>query len=301
MQSYVPVSSKRVLKYLAERGCAFEGDARDVDIFPVSFRNRRNCTTFFVSDPEILTETANLNNCIIFGPQVALENQGGEMIYVPCENPRSIFFDLVSNLFLKKSEMNEIHPSASIDPSSKIGDRVGIGENVVIGAGCTIGDGTEIRAEVVIHNNVSIGSDCLIKSGCVIGQEGFGLYESGDGVNVLIPHLGGVVIGDRVLIGALNTICSGTLDPTMVGDDTKLDDHVHVAHNCIIGKNVIITACAELSGSVVLEDGVWVGPQASIMNKITIGEGAFIGLGAVVTKGVSANRVVAGNPARIIR
>jgi UDP-3-O-[3-hydroxymyristoyl] glucosamine N-acyltransferase len=104
-----------------------------------------------------------------------------------------------------------------------------------------------------------------------------------------------------VEVGNFTTVCSGTITPTVVGDYTKIDDHVHVAHNCRIGRNVVITACAELSGSITMEDDVWIGPNASLIQGISVGKNALIGIGAVVTKSVPANEVQFGNPARRFR
>lgn len=301
MRQFSSVLVDRVLEYLQAHGQVPTRSLSGFKIFPVSFERRRDFTVFFTSRKIDKSDYSHLKNCIVLGgePNILLGDE--TLCYVPCRDPRMQFFDLIENLFLMRRLDLNMDPSAKIDSSSLIGRDVIVGSNVVIGANCRIGDRTEIRSNVVIHDNVSIGVDCLIKSGSVIGQEGFGIYEPDGGKPTLIPHLGGVHIGDRVLIGALNTICSGTLDPSSIGNDTKLDDHVHIAHNCIIGKNVIITACAEVSGSVRIEDGVWVGPSAAIINKITIGEGSLIGLGSVVIKDVAPNKVVAGNPARVIR
>ena len=113
----------------------------------------------------------------------------------------------------------------------------------------------------------------------------------------MMPHLGGVVIDKNVRVGANNTVVSGTINPTRIGENTKLDDHVHFAHNCIAGKSCFITACVQFSGSVVLGDRVWIGPNTSIINGIKIEDDAIIGIGAVVTKNVDKKQVVAGNPA----
>jgi len=301
MKSLIPVPAERVLGYLARFGCVATQQLSGFNVLPVGLKNRRDFSFIFINKVESVNCLDGLRNCIILGPEIVQFPDDKTLAYVCCDDPRSMFFEAVSDLFTHGSQSSSIHPSAKIHPSANIGLEVGIAANVVVGAGCYIGDRTEVRSGVVLHDNVSVGCDCIIKSGSIIGQEGFGIYKSRKGVNSLIPHLGGVLIGDRVLIGALNTVCSGTLDPTCIGNDTKLDDHVHIAHNCVIGSNVLITACAELSGSVTIGDDVWVGPQSAIMNKISIGERTFIGLGAIVTKSVGANKVIAGNPARILR
>lgn len=190
--------------------------------------------------------------------------------------------------FERHTEPAEIHPSVTL------------GLNVSIGKGVVIGAGTRIEPNVTIADNTRIGKDCWLKSGCVIGESGFGLERDADGTPLRMLHFGGVVIGDRVEIGAVTTVCQGTLGPTVVEDDAKIDDHVHVAHNCRIGKKAFVIACAELSGGVVLGEAAWVGPNASVLEQVKIGDRAFVGLGAVVLRDVAADTTVVGNPARVL-
>lgn len=129
----------------------------------------------------------------------------------------------------------------------------------------------------------------------VIGGEGFGFYKG-----QRVPHIGGVTIGQDVEIGSGTCIDRGTLGDTIIGDRTKIDNLVHLAHNCVIGKDCMIVAHATICGSVIIEDGVWVGAGATILQKLRIGKGAVIGAGAVVTKDVPAGATVVGNPARIL-
>ena len=109
------------------------------------------------------------------------------------------------------------------------------------------------------------------------------------------------MIGDYVEIGALNSIARGTLSDTVIESGVKTDNLVHIAHNCHIGSGCLLTACAELSGGVHLGENVWIGPNSSFKQKVIIGSGSLIGLGAVVTKNVEKNCVVAGHPAKKLR
>lgn len=214
--------------------------------------------------------------------------------YLLSENPRLDFIRALNFLaecvgFSRDRDESEIHPS------------VRVGKNVVIEDGCVVGEGTVIAHNVVLHSGTRIGKFCKINSGAIIGGDGFGFERMADGTPLKFPHLGGVLIGDKVEIGALNSVARGTLSDTIISDFVKTDNLVHIAHNCKIGPSSLITACAELSGGVVLGKEVWIGPNASIMQKVSIGDGALVGLGAVVTKSIPEFTVFAGNPAKKIR
>jgi UDP-3-O-[3-hydroxymyristoyl] glucosamine N-acyltransferase len=213
--------------------------------------------------------------------------------------PRAAYTKLVDRIFGYEldywSQCSRIDPSASIGPEVRMMPGVIVGRNSIIGAGCVI------YPNVVIGPNCNIGERCIIKSGSVIGQPGFGVFKDSHGQPHHFPHVGGVVIEHDVEIGALNTVCAGSIHPTVVGEFAKFDDHVHVAHNCVIGRRTLITACAELSGSVIVGDDCWIGPNASIIDGVTIGDRAFIGIGSNVTKSIADGVVAAGNPARQIR
>jgi UDP-3-O-[3-hydroxymyristoyl] glucosamine N-acyltransferase LpxD len=219
--------------------------------------------------------------------------------HIPVSDPRLAFAKAVHAMSCRPAA--SIAESAFVHPSAKIGKDVSIGHNTVVGRDVEIGDRTRIFANVVVEANVRIGNDCVIKSGTVIGQDGFGIVKDEDGNNFRVPHVGGVIIHDGVEIGALNTICSGTIEPTVVEQYVKTDDHVHIAHNVRVGANSILTACAEISGSVVIGPRSWLGPNCSIMNNISLGSDVFVGLGSVVTKSLPAGAVAAGSPARILR
>ena len=133
----------------------------------------------------------------------------------------------------------------------------------------------------------------------VIGGPGFGFVKDNDGTWLEIPHIGGVVIGENVRIGSNCCIDRGTINDTIIGDGTKIDNLVHIAHNCNIGKNCIICAGTVLCGSVTLEDDVWLAPGTLIREGLTIGKGAKTGLGAVVVKNVPPGALVYGVPAKV--
>lgn len=211
-----------------------------------------------------------------------------------CSRPRDVFAKIVRALFRDRLTMNlqVIHPSAIVHPT------VQISSGVVIGAESSIGEETVIHPNVVVSNAVHIGSHCVIKSGTVIGQTGFGIYKDEEELPQALPHVAGVVIGNHVELGALNTIASGAIHPTIIEDYVKTDDHVHIAHNCYVGTRSLLTACVELSGSVRLGTDCWLGPNSSIRDGIEIGDRAFIGIGSVVTKSFPPDVTAYGVPAR---
>jgi UDP-3-O-[3-hydroxymyristoyl] glucosamine N-acyltransferase len=219
--------------------------------------------------------------------------------YIISENPRLEFAKVIDKFFDDRTP-SDLRNNSYISDSSRLADDVIIGSNCFIGENVEIGPGSTLNHNIVIADNTIIGKDCYIKSGTVIGEDGFGFDFDENRTPFRIPHIGRVVIFDGVEIGANNTVVRATLGETVIGKNTKTDDHVHIAHNCVIEKNCIITACAELSGSVTLGQDVWVGPNASIMNNIKIGDYAMIGLGSVVTQSVSNFSLVAGSPAKSI-
>lgn len=176
---------------------------------------------------------------------------------------------------------------------------VKLGLNVVIEDGCILDENVELEHNVIIHRGTRIGRNTLIRSGSSIGGQGFGFERNPEDNSLLrFPQIGGVLIGSNVEIGSLNSVSCGALTDTIINDSVKTDNLVHIGHNCSIGKGSLITACAEFSGGVHLGENTWVGPNVSIMQKVSIGDEAVIGLGAVVTKDVPAKTVFAGNPAR---
>jgi UDP-3-O-[3-hydroxymyristoyl] glucosamine N-acyltransferase len=215
------------------------------------------------------------------------------------DNPRLAFANAV-RAFLAPPQPGGIAASAHIDSTALIGEQVVIGEGCVIGSGASIGAETRLLHHVVIGPNVRIGSRCAIGSGTVIGEVGFGLARDEQGHNVRIPHIGGVEIGDEVEIGALSSIAAGTIEPTRIADRAKIDDQVFIAHNCDIGEDVIIIACAEISGSVRIGPRTWVGPNVSIRDRVSVPADSLLGIGATVIKSLEQPGVYIGSPARLM-
>ena len=220
--------------------------------------------------------------------------------FILVDNPRLAFAKVLAEFFVERKKPG-IGQYTVIDPTAKIGKDVVIGNNCTIGRNVVIGDYTEIRNNVFITDGVKIGKSCLIRSNAVIGEEGFGFENEKDGTPIRIPHLGSVEIDDFVEIGNFTAIARGTLKNTIIHSHVKIDNLVHIAHNCIIGENAMIIACAEVSGSAEVGKNSWLGVGCSTMQKIKVGDNCTIGIGSVVLKDVPSGAVMAGNPAKILK
>jgi UDP-3-O-[3-hydroxymyristoyl] glucosamine N-acyltransferase len=150
---------------------------------------------------------------------------------------------------------------------------------------------------VMLHAGSELGRRVIIQSGARIGADGFG-YIYRDGRHQKIPHVGRCVIGDDVEIGANSTVDRGSVGDTIIGAGTKIDNLVHIAHNCRVGKNCLFAAQVGLAGSVVIEDGVAIGGQVGIADHRTIGSGARVAAQAGVFGDVPAGQTWSGYPAR---
>jgi UDP-3-O-[3-hydroxymyristoyl] glucosamine N-acyltransferase len=202
----------------------------------------------------------------------------------------------------------EIAPTAAIGPHATIGARTRIGDRTSIGPGCAIGAGVRIGADCLVHprvtiyDNVTIGDRAVLHSGCVLGADGFGFVPGPNGYQKF-PQIGRVEIGDDVEIGANSCVDRAALGVTRIGDGVKLDNLVHIGHNCSIGRHVVIAAQTGLSGGVIVEDHAVIGGQVGIGDKARIETGAVLGSGCgiLTSKIVRRGQVVWGTPARPLK
>jgi UDP-3-O-[3-hydroxymyristoyl] glucosamine N-acyltransferase len=202
----------------------------------------------------------------------------------------------------------EIGALASIGPHVSIGDSSRVGLASSVGAGCAIGkrvalgEGCVLHANVTIYDNVDIGRGVILHSGCVIGADGFGYVFENDRYHKF-PQVGRVEIGDFVEIGANSCVDRAALGVTLIGEGTKLDNMVHVGHNCRIGRHVVVAAQTGFSGGVVVEDYAVIGGQVGIGDKARIESRAVLGsgCGVLTSKIVRSGQTVWGTPARPLK
>lgn len=192
-----------------------------------------------------------------------------------------------------------VGPFCMIAAGAVIGERTVLHGRVTLGPGVRVGAGCEIHAGVVLQSGTRIGSGCIIHPGVVIGADGFGYRPAADGRGVVkVPHIGGVLVGDAVEIGANSTIDRGKLGDTVIGAGTKIDNLVQIGHNCRIGRGVLICGASAIGGSTEVGDGVLVGGKVGIPDNVVIEAGARIAGGSLVAGNIAGGETVAGVPAR---
>jgi len=189
-----------------------------------------------------------------------------------------------------------IDPTAIVHQDALVDKAAWIGAMCFIGPGCSIGPGSVLHARVTLVQDVILGARVSIQSGSVVGSDGFGFYED-EGVYGTIQHVGKVIIGDDVWIGANCTIARGTLHETRIGRGSKIDNLVQIAHNVQIGDHTAIAAQVGVAGSTIIGSHVRIGGQAGLVGHIRIGDGATIGAQAGVIADVPPGQFVAGYPA----
>ncbi len=182
-----------------------------------------------------------------------------------------------------------IEKGAVIEPGVKIYPGAFIGRGVILGANTTVHSGVHIE-------NATLGADCVIHAGAVIGKDGFG-YTRQNGKNVFITHVGRVVIGDRVSVGANSCIDRGMMADTTIGDGTKIDNLVQIAHGVVIGKECFLAGGVGLAGGVMIGDRAMIGGHVGIANSVKIGDDAEIGAQSGVFRDIPAGERHMGYPA----
>lgn len=275
----------------------------------------------FAEDDDNLAVALNSQASAVIAGSFAERTQSSKVLLIVA-NPRLAFARAASLLRGDTTQPAGVHSSAVIDKSAKLGKDLSVAANVVIGksaigdrtkigAGCVIGDGVEVGADCEIYANVTIyagtrlGNRVIVHAGAVLGSDGFGyVRDPKSRRHEKFPQIGKLEIGDDVEIGANTTIDRGALETTRIGRGTKIDNLVHIGHNCHFGEDVIIAAQAGFSGSITIENNVVIGGQVGVGEHARIQEGVLLGGQAgVLPKKVLRGKGIAfwGTPAKPLR
>jgi len=306
---------KRTARELAEAiGAKLEGDGT-LEITGVAAPERAGARDLiYVESAKHAERAANSAAlCVIVGevPHVA----GKTLLRTP--QPKLAFAKAAALLLERPPVASGLHPTAIVAPLARVAENASIGPyavigedahigkgtqigaHCVIGAGCWIGENCRIHPHVTLYHHVRLGHRVEIHSGTVIGADGFG-YAHGEGKYWKFPQAGIVEIGDDVEIGANTTIDRGSLDDTCIAEGVKLDNLVHIGHNCHVGAHTVVAAQAGFSGSCVIGRNVVVGGQAGFGERCELEDGAVIGgqSGVLGEKTIRSGQTVWGTPAR---
>ena len=278
-------------------------------------QNGKKGTISFLENPKYKKYLDSTKaSAVIVSDSSLLNRKNGIVV----QNPQ-LAFSKILNIFCPRYTMQKgIHPTAVIDSSVHLGDAVSVGANAVIKANVTIGEGTNVGPNSVIGCNAVIGKECrihprvtiyhecaigdrvVIFSGTVIGSDGFG-FVTEENTHYKIPQIGKVIIGSDVEIGANCAIDRATIGETIIGDMTKLDNLIHIAHNVKIGVGCLLAAGVGISGSVTIEDYCILAGQSGVVPHVSIGTKSIIAVQAGVTKSLKGGEIYSGMPARKIR
>jgi UDP-3-O-[3-hydroxymyristoyl] glucosamine N-acyltransferase len=280
------------------------GDGGTVIECVASFESAGPGALAFVEDRKTLQHARGCNaSCLVVSDAASAHEALPEIpAFIQSAQPKLAFALIAEVLHPRQRVEPSIHPTAVIAPTADvaltafIGPHVGIGEHSRVGvgtqihAGASIGDDVVIGSDCVIHpnvviyNDVTIGDGVILHAGVVIGADGFG-YVRGDMGYHKFPQIGSVFIENDVELGANTCVDRGALGRTRIGRGTKLDNMVHVGHNCDIGERVVIAAQTGISGSVVIEDDCVIGGQVGFGDHIRVQSGAVIGSKAGILPG----------------
>jgi UDP-3-O-[3-hydroxymyristoyl] glucosamine N-acyltransferase len=255
-------------------------------------------------------------SAVLVKPEFA-SAEGGPATRVVVPEPHAALLVVLPVLYPQEVWEPGVHPTASvgrgatwdepvqIGPHAVLGPGVRLGRNVRIGPGCVLGDGVAVGDDsqlypgVVLYAGTALGKRVAVHAGAVLGSDGFGYVPGRDGEgHRKIPHVGRCLIADDVEIGANTCIDRGSVDDTVIGAGTKIDNLVHIAHNVRIGARCLIMAEAGIAGSVHIEDEAIIAGQSGIGDHITIGRGARLLVQSGIIADVPPETTVSGYPAR---
>ncbi|MEP6487635.1 UDP-3-O-(3-hydroxymyristoyl)glucosamine N-acyltransferase [Microcoleus vaginatus GB2-A3] len=274
-------------------------------------------TISYIEGAKFAAHTATTNaSALILPLDESLQAQCDDrnIAWIAAPDPRLLFAETIAIFYQPFRPASEIHPSAVVDPSAEISENVYIGPhaviqakvkigsnvcihpNVVIYPDAEIGAGTVLHANCVIHERTRIGANCVIHSGAAIGSEGFGFVPTATGW-VKMEQSGCTVLEEGVEVGCNSTIDRPAVGETRIGQNTKIDNLVHVGHGCQVGKNCAFAAQVGMAGGVKIGNNVILAGQVGIANQAKIGDGAIATAKAGIHSDVAAGAIVTGIPA----
>lgn len=296
------ISVKSIVDFLGDQVLSVKGQIVDTCIDNVADVEHTISSTLDWINPSksdkeqiVLKSPAKV---FIVDPSVEYSNEiekAGKTLIVVAK-PRMVIAKVMTEFFLPKS-VGYIHPHATIDDDAQVDPTANIGAGVVIGK-AKIGAHTVIKPNVVIYDDVTIGDNCLIQAGAVIGTDGLGCMREEDGSMVKFPHLGGIIIGNNVEIGANCQIAKGVLSDTIIKDGCKINGLCFIAHNCVLDENVWITGDTMLCGTTRVGKNTTIFSNVIVRDQAHIGAGCIIGMGSVITKNVPDGETWFGAPAK---
>ena len=248
-------------------------------------------------------------------PPALADSPAGPAARIVVGDPYGAIVQVIRRLFPASAGPPGIDPTARIGPGCelgadvaigpyvvlgrgvRLGDRCRLAEGVSIGDGVTVGEDSRLDARVICYAGARIGRRVILKAGAVIGGDGFGYLSRGSG-HQRIPHVGGCVIGDDVELGSNSCVDRGSLDDTVIGQGTKLDNLVHVGHNVRIGERCLLMAGVGVAGSTRLGNDVILAGHVGVTDHLTIGDRVQVAAKSAVIGNVPAGSVFSGHPAR---
>ena len=270
----------------------------------------------FLGNAKYKSEVAASRASIVLLPPDFAGQPAADQLYLLVDNPSVALARICARIeqALWPKPAAGVHPSACVDPAARVASSATVGPLCVVEAGAVIGERVHLQAQVFVGRNATIGdeswlmpgaivaAECVLgrrvrlQPGVVIGSDGFG-YEFVQGRHEKVPQVGTVIVGDDVEIGANTTLDRARFSRTVVGEGTKIDNLVQVAHNVVIGRHCILCAQVGISGSTTLEDYVVLGGQAGVGGHVRIGKGAKAGGQAGITADVEPGSFLNGTPA----
>lgn len=270
--------------------------------------------SFLVSTKYLAYFRSSQAGVVLVAPEFEAEPEGPATRIVVKDPYRSLLA-LLPHFVSARPALSGVHPTAVLGPGVSLGSDVFIGPHVVLGHDVSVGARSRVDAGVAISDGVSIGEDCvlganvvcyegtrlgnrvILKAGAVIGGQGFGYLPSAQG-HQKIPHVGACILEDEVEIGSNTCVDRGSIDDTVIGRGTKIDNLVHIAHNCRIGSRCLLMACAAIAGSTRLGDDVIVAGRGGVSDHCTLGNRVRVAASSTVIGDVPDGATYSGYPAR---